>query len=157
GTYTATLTVTDNNGATASDSAVVTVAGGGSSTWSRDVGSTGSDAGYAVRGDAAGDTFVGGPFPGRMNAGGRAITSAGGGDAWVGKYGAAGSVLWARSMGGSGGDAVDGLAVDGNGDVVVSGHFVGTASFGGTALVANGTGDMFVAKYSGTNGAHQWS
>jgi PKD repeat protein len=157
GTYTARLTVTDNEGASASDTAVVTVTAAASATWARKVGSTSSDGGYAIQGDAAGNTIVGGAFRGSTSLGGVTLSSAGGSDGFVIKYSPTGAVVWARSVGGSGDDAIEALAVDEDGDVVVAARFVGTASFGGTSLVANGPGDMAVAKYGGANGAHQWS
>jgi PKD repeat protein len=156
GTYTASLTVTDNNGARGTDTAVATV-GGASSTWSRRLGAAGSDAGYAVAGDASGNTFVGGNFYATADFGGTTLTSAGGSDWFLAKYGPTGSLLWAKRMGGTSEDLLDALAVGPDGDVVATGRFSGSSSFGGTTLVANGTNDMVVAKYSGTNGAHQWS
>jgi len=60
-----------------------------------------------------------------------------------------------RGAGGLADDVLVALAVDANGDIVATGRFAGTSSFGGTALVANGQNDMVVAKYSGVDGAHQ--
>ena len=157
GTYTATLTVTDDKGARASDSAVVTVTGSTSATWAKKIGSTASDAAYGVGGDSAGNTIVGGIFRGSTNLGGTTLSSAGGADGYVVKYSPTGAVVWARRVGGSAEDLVEALAVDKNGDVVVAARFSGTASFGGTSLVANGATDMAVAKYAGANGAHLWS
>jgi len=41
--------------------------------------------------------------------------------------------------------------------VVLSGKFQGSVSFGGTALTSAGGDDIFLAKLSGSNGAHTWS
>ena len=158
GTYTATLTVTDNKGARTSDSAVVTVAtSGGSATWAKKIGSSSSDGGYAIRGDAAGNTVVGGAYRGSTNLGGTTLSSAGGADGYIAKYSPTGTLLWGRTVGGNSDDFVDGLTIDANGDVIVAGRFTGTAGFGGTSLVASGPSDMVIAKYSGANGAHLWS
>src|SRR5439155_11265907 len=54
-------------------------------------------------------------------------------------------------------DTANSIAVDGNGDVVVAGDFSGTVDFGGGLLTSAGTKDIFVAKYSGADGSHQWS
>ncbi|MGH7894986.1 MAG: PKD domain-containing protein, partial [Candidatus Binatia bacterium] len=158
GTYTVTLTVTDNNGAQSSDTAVVTVtAVVAAGTWARSIGNTLSDASYAVAVDGSGNTIVGGAFRGSVDCGGVTLTSAGGADWFLAKYTPAGALLWARSFGGTTDDFVESVAVDASGNVVAAGRFSGTASFGGaTPFVANGPGDMALAKYD-ANGAHQWS
>ncbi|MGH7895445.1 MAG: PKD domain-containing protein [Candidatus Binatia bacterium] len=155
GTYTATLTVTDNKGAQASDTAVVTVTNL-TFTWARSIGAASSDAGYAVASDASGNVYLGGTFRGSVTVGTIGLTSAGGADWFLAKYASTGAVQWARSFGGTSDDYVESVAVDAGGNVVAAGRFAGTASFGGTALVAAGPSDIALAKYD-TNGAHQWS
>jgi len=156
GTYTAWLTVTDNNGASASDNAVVTVNSTAPPTWARGIGTAGSDGGYAVVGDTAGNTIVGGVFRGSMTIGTTQLPTLGGADWFLAKYGSTGNLLWAKSWGGPSEDLLDGLAVDANGDVIATGRFSGTASFGGAPLVANGTVDMVVAKFNGGDGTPAW-
>jgi PKD repeat protein len=161
GSYTATLRVTDDKGASASDSTVATivVTGGNppTTTWAKKIGASDSDGAYAVCTDAAGNVFVAGNFRLRADIGGATLQSAGGADGFLVKYSPAGAVLWSRSLGGVSDDTVEGCAVDGVGDVVIGGRFAATASFGGGNLVANGTSDMVVAKYAGATGAHLWS
>jgi PKD repeat protein len=157
GAYTASLTVTDNNGAQSTDSSVVTVASGGSSTWARSVGGSGSDGAYGVAADAAGNVFAGGTLRGSMTVGGTTLTSAGLGDWFIVKYSPTGAVLWAKRFGGTGDDALESLAADADGNVIATGRFAGTVSFGGTALVASGASDIVLAKYAGADGAHKWS
>jgi hypothetical protein len=70
-----------------------------------------------------------------------------------------GSYRWANKMGGPNSSSAAGgysTAVDGPGNVYVTGNFAGTVNFGGDPLVSAGNGDIFVAKYSAT-GAHLWS
>jgi PKD repeat protein len=161
GTYTATLRVTDDKGASASDTAVATivVTSGNppTTTWAKKIGSTDSDGAYAVCTDIAGNAFVVGNFRGRVDLGGATLQSAGAADGFIVKYSPTGAILWSRAVGGSSDDTVEGCAVDGAGDVVVAGRLTGTANFGGGNLVANGTSDMAVAKYAGATGAHVWS
>ncbi len=157
GTYTATLTVTDNNGARSSDTTVATIATAAGGPWAQSIGSIDSDGGYAVASDAAGDMFIGGTFRDSTTVGTVTLTSAGGADWFIAKYSPAGTLLWAHNMGGAGDDYLEGIAVDGAGDVVATGRFSGTASLGGPALVANGTMDIGLAKYAGATGAHVWS
>jgi hypothetical protein len=48
------------------------------------------------------------------------------------------------------------VAVDGSGNIFVTGDFEGTVNFGGVNLASAGLGDIFLAKYT-ANGVHQWS
>ena len=66
---------------------------------------------------------------------------------------------WAISVGGSSVDDATGMAVDGNGNVYLTGYFSGTSDFdptaGTTNLTSNGLRDIFIAKYDST-GALKW-
>ena len=64
---------------------------------------------------------------------------------------------WSKGFGGSDNDAGNGVAVDGGGDVVVTGYFKTTVNFGGGNLTSSGLDDIFVAKVSGTDGSHVWA
>lgn len=73
--------------------------------------------------------------------------------------GGTGSQVWARRMSGTG--AFDnayasGVAVDGQGNVVVAGYFERSVDFGGGTLTSAGGADVFVAKFS-SSGGHVWS
>jgi PKD repeat protein len=155
GTYVARLTVTDNNGAVASDDANIIVT---NATWADAIGSTDNDSAYTVAVDGSGNTIVGGVIRGSVTvAVGKTLVSAGGADWFVAKFDPAGNCVWANRMGGTADDAVDAVTADASGNVIVTGRFAGSASFGGTTnLVANGTNDMAVAKY-GADGHHIWS
>ncbi len=86
------------------------------------------------------------------------LTSAALQDIFVAKYsGTNGAHQWAKRFGGSSDDVVNKIAVDVNGDVVMTGYFQKTVDFGGGPLSSMGLFDVFVAKYAGTNGAHKWS
>jgi hypothetical protein len=80
-------------------------------------------------------------------------------NAFVAKYAADGSFLWAQRMGGDGsGGSSDNkgeaLAVDSSGNVYVVGDFSNNADFGSTTLTS-ADGDVFVAKLD-ANGAFKW-
>lgn len=158
GTYTVTLTVRDDDGAQTSDTATATVAATGSETWADSVGSTGADGGYAVAVDDAGNVIFGGTFRGSVDLGGGvSLVSSGGADWFIVKYTPTGTPVWAKAIGGLGDEYLESLAVNTAGDVVATGRFSGSASFGGLPLVALGTTDIAVAKYRASDGAHQWS
>lgn len=57
---------------------------------------------------------------------------------------------WAISAGGTLHDKTRGLAVDPNGDVLLTGEFTGTATFGEHSVTAVGSMDFFIAKVSAT-------
>jgi len=124
------------------------------SGWAKQFGGTSVDVSMGVAMDLNGDMVVTGRFKGTADFGGGPLTSAGGTtDMYLAKYTPAGAQLWSRSFGSTGGEYVESIAVDDNGDVVVT----GTADFGGGPLTSAGGYDIFIAKYSGVNGNHIWS
>ena len=78
-------------------------------------------------------------------------------DTYVAKLSSTGGYIWAVGYGGLGYDFGNAVAVDSNGDVAIVGDFQGSLNLGGTTLVSAGGYDVFVAKYSGSTGAHLWS
>jgi hypothetical protein len=121
-------------------------------------GSGQTDDGFGVAVDGSGNVVVTGSFTGTVDFGGVPLTSAGGTDIVVAKYSAAGAHQWSKRFGNSTNNEVGyAVAMDGSGNVVVTGHFAGTVDFGGGPLTASGTNvDIYVAKFD-ANGAHQWS
>ncbi|MGD0526405.1 MAG: hypothetical protein ABSE49_14735 [Polyangiaceae bacterium] len=83
----------------------------GSPVWSKQWGGTGEDDGRAVAVDAAGDTFFAGGFSATVTFGASTETSNGSTDAFVVKLDASGSVTWAKTYGGAGGDEATSVAV----------------------------------------------
>src|SRR5262249_44202794 len=73
---------------------------------------------------------------------------------FVAKYDSNGTYRWSKRFG-SNFNVVYSMAVDGSGNVVVAGEFLGTVDFGGGGLTSMGY-DLFVAKY-GADGTHLWS
>lgn len=124
--------------------------------WSRRFGSTAIDFAYFLAIDAAGDVVVTGAFENSVNFGGGNLVSEGGEDIFVAKYSSAGTHLWSKRFGSSSDDNGLGVAVDGSGNVLLTGRFRGTANFGGDNLVSAGVEDIVVAKFSPA-GTHRWS
>jgi hypothetical protein len=124
--------------------------------------------------DGSENVYVTGGYTGAVTFGGRTLTSLSGTeDAFVWKLDAGGATTWAGSMGSGAGDTGLGIAVDGAGNVVVTGAW-GSGSWGsggnGTAaatndfdpgpgvatLTNNGYDDVFVVKLApGTGGSLQ--
>src|SRR5690349_3264238 len=59
---------------------------------------------------------------------------------------------WAKSVGGTGADSVQHMAVDAAGNSIVIGRFTKTFTIGGTTLVPDAAGSAFIAKYD-SNGS----
>ncbi len=99
-----------------------------------------------------------GQFSGTVSFGGVSLTSAGQTDAFLAKYaGVNGAHVWSERLGGTGYDYGRSVAVDDTGDAFVTGYFNGTVDFGGAPLSSTGVEDIFLARYAGFDGAHQWS
>jgi len=124
--------------------------------WSYGFGNTVADRGYGVATDAYGNTLVTGYFVNTVDFGGGNLVGAGSGDIFLAKYNATGAHVWSQRFGGTGDDEGHAVAVDGSGNVLVTGVFANTVDFGGGPLVSGGSRDIFVAKYD-ANGVHQWS
>ena len=129
----------------------------GAYLWSKRFGSPGFDLGGPVAVDSSGNVFVAGTFDQTIDLGGGTLTTAGGRDIFVAKFSPTGTYIWQKSFGSTGDDWVRGLAVDGAGNVVLTGQFVNTINFGGPAMTSSGFEDIFLAKLSGTNGSYVWS
>jgi len=123
--------------------------------WVRTGGGSGTDRAYAVAADAQGNVFAGGHYDSTDAAfSGVKLPQAGGYDGFVAKYDGGGKLQWIRTAGGTGYDYIHALAVDGEGNVVVSGAIVGNAEFGDVRVEGAGS-RLFCAKYD-THGKLLW-
>jgi len=130
----------------------------GAPLWLRTFGNAGTDdSATCVRFDAANNLIVGGRFSVDVDFGGGVLTAAGSYDACVAKYSASGAHLWSKRAGGTGYDTIRALSVDAAGDVLVTGDYRNAATFDGVSFTGNGEEDVFLAKYSGVNGAQHWA
>jgi hypothetical protein len=110
----------------------------GNVVWTRQFGTSGTDDAFGLALDGSGGVYVAGDTNGTLPG----QTSAGEIDAFVRKYGAAGTVVWTRQFGTSASDQGEAVAVDGAGGVYVAGN-----TFGALPGQTNaGASDAFVQK-----------
>ncbi|TAL03819.1 MAG: hypothetical protein EPO07_05745, partial [Verrucomicrobia bacterium] len=138
--------------------------GNGNALWAKRFGGTSSDQATGITTDGEGNIYLTGYFVNSINLGGIVLTnySLSPSNYFIAKLDAAGNVLWAKtalasSFGQSfGGSSGNGLALDANTNVIVTGNFQGTINFGnGVMTNLNSTtegGTVFLAKYDRDGG-----
>ncbi len=117
--------------------------------------SDGNDAGISMITDSSGNLYITGYFDSTFNLYGTVLTSSGLFDTFTAKFTTDGVLVWMRKAGGANYDVGTGIALDIDGNVLVSGYFAETCTFGNTSLVSNGESDNFIVKYNGA-GVLQW-
>jgi hypothetical protein len=103
-----------------------------------------------------GNLIVAGFFEDSVNFGDGPRNAAGGRDAFVGRYNAAGDLRWAKTFGGPGNDQADALAVDQDGNIHVSDHFAQQIDFGAGPVNSSGDDDAYVISVDSA-GALRWA
>ena len=121
---------------------------GGRTKWVRQIGGTGSDGGDEVAIGPHRNIYVIGDANGPVTfTPSVTLPPTGGRDAWAARYRPDGSLVWARSLGGTGRAAGHGISPDPDGKTLVTGEFQGTAQFGSHRLDSAGARpDVFIAK-----------
>ncbi len=118
--------------------------------WVAQAGGSGRNEGGGVAVDAAGNCTVTGYFSGTASFDATKLTSQGALDLFIARYDSAGKLLWARSAGGAGQEEANAVAVDTEGNGVVTGSFYEAANFDGRSIQSLGGRDVFLAKYDPT-------
>jgi hypothetical protein len=131
----------------------------GTATWLKRFGDNLDQDAWAVATDAAGNVIVAGQFAGTIDFGGGPLMTANTQpDMFIAKLDPMGNHLWSKRYGANGIDVARAVAIDANGDVLVTGIYQSTVDFGGGPFVSvGGTTDVFVLKLSAAAGAHMWS
>lgn len=132
--------------------------------WAKRTGGTGADRSRDMVADAAGNVYTTGYYTGTVDfdpgAGVSNLTSAGSSDIFMSKLDANGNLVWAKSVGGTGGDSPMAIATDATGNVYITGGFVGTADFdpgpGVFNMTSAGQTDIYIAKYD-ASGNFVWA
>ena len=111
-------------------------------TWNTFLGSSGYDVGYALAVDGGGNVYVAGISDGTWGTPVRAFS--GSYDAFAAKLDSSGNLTWNTFLGGSDYDVGQALAVDGSGNIYVSGSSYTT--WGSPVRAYSGNVDAFAAK-----------
>ena len=136
----------------------------GNLLWVRQIGGTGGEEGMAVSIDNLGNIVLVGVFQGTVDFDPGAatfnLTALGIVDMFLVKLNANGDFLWANRTGSTDLETPHDVAVDGSGNIYVTGYFCGTVDFDPRAGVFNltsaGTCDIFINKLN-TNGEFIWA
>jgi hypothetical protein len=129
----------------------------GKHRWSRSFGSSAvleEPTGIAI--DDSGNVVVTGIFYGPVDFGGGPLAGAGSGDIFLASFDTDGNHRWSKSFGSGATERGAGVAVDGAGNVALTGRLVSTLDFSGDKLTNRGKGDLFVATFDSA-GAYRWS
>lgn len=127
--------------------------------WSWGAGSAANEGATSIAATPDGGVVVGGNFGSELSFGGDPLTSNGQFDFFITKRdGSAGEHIWSVGHGGPGVESLVDVVTNADGGVFAAGDFNGTTDLGDGPIENKGFGsDGFVAKYGGTNGAHEWS
>ncbi|RMG81182.1 MAG: hypothetical protein D6714_13395 [Bacteroidetes bacterium] len=116
--------------------------------WAVRAGGPLNDQGAAVVIDQQQNHYCTGFFRGKAFFGTNEIHSTGESDIFVAKYDRNGALLWLRQMGGDGeafnSDSATGMAINPNGQIVLSGFFSGNMKIGNRILKSQGKEDFFL-------------
>jgi len=125
--------------------------------WAKSGGGVALDSCKDLAVDKNGNVYIAGLYNTQATFGPFALNSLGYNDAYVAKLDKYGNWLWVVSAGGElGNDEVTGIALDDNGNIIITGHFFLSANFGNITLTSLGLNDIFVAKLD-TNGNWLWA
>lgn len=115
--------------------------------WSARLGDASTDGIRDLVVDGQGNVIVLGLFAGGLDCGGESFVSGGAGhNLFVAKLDPQGEIQWCRHYPSAAAqDSYGGVAVDGNGNIVIAGHVSGSIDFGDGVMTATGA-DVFVAK-----------
>lgn len=125
--------------------------------WSKQFGDPAIQGAAAMAVDAADNVVLAGSFSGAIDFGGGALASAGGDDVFAAKLDPGGQLVWAKRYGDASSQTAADVAVDGAGNVVLTGGFLGALDFGNGSLVSAGNSDIYLAKLASSDGAGIWS
>jgi hypothetical protein len=124
--------------------------------WSKIYKSAGTQIGRSITTTANGDVVVIGDSDNDTDLGNGVITKGGNKDIFVARYAnAGGTYVWGKLYGKTGDQLGRSVAMATDGNVLITGGFASTIEWkSGTAIMAVGTSDTYVAKLDGTTGEY---
>jgi len=125
--------------------------------WAQLAGGSLIDRSYAVATDPQGNCYVTGHYQSTdATIGGTRLPQRGDYDIFVAKYDRDGNQQWIQTAGGTGYDHGHAIAVDGFGDIIITGAVEGGAEFGGTLFPNESGSHAYCAKYR-ADGTWMWT
>jgi hypothetical protein len=130
--------------------------------WARRAGGVGRDGGYTLALNAAGTLFVGGEITGAAAFAETVVEVGANWQAFIAAYNAAGTLQWVKTTTSTDTDNsvfINALTLDPQGNLIAVGSFTGTVNFGTNIKNALPKGlnfDVFVGKFSSSNGSEIW-
>ncbi len=116
--------------------------------WAKQFGHWGFDWGHAIATDRLGNIVVTGSFEDTISFGDITLVSAGGNDIFIAKFDRSGEALWAVRAGGTKNfDEGFGITTDPFNNIIVTGRFNGSVTFGLFSLDSGEKVGFFLAKY----------
>jgi hypothetical protein len=129
----------------------------GNVLWAESAGGTNSDEGRSISTDNSGNVLVTGNFISTsIIFGTYTLSNTGNSDLFIVKYDPNGTVLWANSVGGTLTEGCNGISIDLNSNIYVTGQFSSASLVFGTHTLTNSnspTATMFIAKYDALGNA----
>ncbi len=146
-----TLTSTGNQ-----DTFTAKVNADGSYAWATQSGGTGDAVAEGVSALADGSSIITGLFNGTATFGATTLTSTGDQDTFTAKVNANGSYAWATQAGATISTVANGVSALADGSSIITGQFLGSATFGATTLTSDGPLNSFTAKVN-ADGSYAWA
>lgn len=115
--------------------------------WAKSVDGIASNYGNDIVVDPQGNSYIIGSYSETASFGNFNLTSMGVSDVFIAKIDALGNFIWVKSIGGTGGDDGNGIALDNQGNIYITGNYRGDVTFGNTILTSFGFSvGIFTAK-----------
>ncbi len=128
----------------------------GNFLWTKTFGTAWDENSYSVAIDSGSNIVITGTYTSApLDFGGGPLPYNSGTDIFVAKFSLQGLVLWSKGFLASGKSTH--VAVDGAGNVVLTGYFMSSVNLGGGLLTSAGNYDAFVAKYAAADGTYLWA
>ena len=123
--------------------------------WSVKLGGNDYDYVQKLETDEEGNIIMTGYFYGTTQIGPDQYTSFGSQDIFVAKYNSAGTFLWSYRAGGPMAAYITGLATGNDHDIVITGYYYDSITFGDTTIYESGSSDIYLAGFN-NDGQLQW-